>query len=72
MYGIFTLDGLDQIVETKALARKEANDLNSLGCQVWCYQFPQGFDIEGWAEDNYGKRPTRKIGARLVITRLGE
>lgn len=72
MYAIFTHDGLDQVVETKALARREADDLDAMGCAVWCYQLPEGFDIEGWADDNQGKRPTRKIGARLVITRLGE
>lgn len=72
MFALFTLDGLDQIVETKALARREANDLDALGREVWVYQYPEGFDMESWADDNHGKRPTRKVGARLVITRLGE
>lgn len=72
MFALFTYDGLDQIVETKTLARKEANDLNAMGCAVWVYQYPADFDMEGWADNNHGKRPTRKIGARLVITRLGE
>lgn len=71
MYALFTLDGLDQVVETKALARREANDLDSMGCEVWAYSIPEGFDIEAWADANPGKRPTRKTGARLEITRLG-
>lgn len=69
MYAIFTLDGLDQIVETKAIARREARDLAKLGCgKVWAYFIPAGFDIEAWADANPGKRPTRSTGARLGIT----
>lgn len=69
MYGIFTEDGLDQVVETKELARKEATDLGKLGCRVWAFKLPEGFDVEAWADDNPGKRPTRKTGCRLEITR---
>ena len=34
MFAIFTDDGLDQVVETKALANREAKDLRAMGCKV--------------------------------------
>ena len=34
MYAIFTDDGLDQIVETRSLANREAKDLRAMGIAV--------------------------------------
>lgn len=34
MFALFTDDGLDQIVETRALANREAKDLRAMGCKV--------------------------------------
>jgi hypothetical protein len=70
MYAIFTLDGLDQLVETKEQARREASDLAKLGCDVWAYSVPADFDVELWADANPDKRPTRATGCRLQITRI--
>lgn len=73
MYAIFTLDGLDQVVETKAQARREASDLEKLGCgKVWAYHIPADFDVEQWADENPGKRPSKRHGAKLEITRGGD
>lgn len=32
LWAVFTDDGLDQIVETEALAKREAKDLREMGC----------------------------------------
>lgn len=41
VYAIFTADGLDQIVETLALAKREVRDLKRLGCDEARYEaFP--------------------------------
>ena len=71
MYAIFTEDGLDQVVETKAIARREATDLGDMGCKVWVYSYPASFDMEAWADETKGsgKRPSKRHGAKLEITR---
>lgn len=69
MFALFTLDGLDQLVETKDIARREATEVAGLCGETWVYSIPADFDVEMWADANPGKRPTRSTGCRLVITR---
>jgi len=59
MFALFTEDGLDQVCSTSAEMRKEAKDLQAMGYTVWFYELAEGFDVEAWASDNYGKRPKR-------------
>ena len=72
MYAIFTLDGLDQIVETRELARRECTEVAAICGEARGYRIPTGLDIEAWADANPGKFPTRKIGARLEIVKLAD
>lgn len=44
VYMLITEDGCDQIVETKAIANREAHDLHAMGCTVRVKEFP------GWTE----------------------
>lgn len=46
MFGVFTEDGLDQVVETKVLALQEKVDLMEMGCTVYIRQH----DDEEWFE----------------------
>lgn len=61
MYAIFTEDGLDQVVETAAIMRRECQDLAAMGCDVWFYEVAPNVNIELWADANHGKRPRKPI-----------
>ena len=48
-YALFTEDGLDQLVETKELANREAKDLRAMGCTVSIrYMTEDEADIQHW------------------------
>lgn len=51
LYAIITEDGLDQVCETIADARREAKDLRALGCTVKTRRF-QTWEQLNAAEDN--------------------
>lgn len=53
VYAVFTEDGLDQIVETKAIAEREQRDLRKMGCTVNVKEFATESAALDYADRKY-------------------
>lgn len=50
VFAILTEDGLDQIVETQAIANREARDLRAMGCRVQVKKFLNELEALTWCD----------------------
>lgn len=64
MFAVFTEDGLDQVCETRAIARKEARDLRDMGCEV---RVVEGEELDFDAGDAFIREggPLSRVAAKV-------
>jgi len=53
VFAVITEDGLDQVVETKAIAEREKRDLVKMGCSVRIKEFPTEAECYDWCDKHF-------------------